>query len=123
MSRKIIEPIPNSSNIQIGKRLASIRKSCGFTQSQIAERIGVTQWVITSYEIGRAGISADVLARLCSVLKCSADTIIGLRQDSNAEIPNLRFIKRIKNIEQLPINQQKALLQTIDMFLKGAKRA
>ena len=123
MARKRINPLPNSTNIQIGRRLATIRKSRGLTQTQIAERIGINQRVVSDYEVGRAGVSANMLTRFCSALKCSADTIIGLKSESNTEKTNLRLSRRIKSIEQLPINQQKALLQNIDMFLRGAKRA
>jgi len=123
MARKRINPLSNSTNIQIGKHLATIRKSRGLTQTQVAERIGINQRVVSDYEVGRAGISADMLTRFCSVLKCSADAIVGLKPETNNEKIDLRLSRRVKRIEQLPFSQQKALLQNIDMFLKGAKRA
>lgn len=36
--------------------------------------------------------------------------------------PNLKIQKRMKKIDELPESQQKALLRTIDTFLKGAER-
>ena len=123
MARKRINPLLNSQNILIGKHLASVRKSRGLTQTQVAEQLGINQRVVSDYEVGRAGISADMLSRFCSLFKCSADTLIGLKPENNAGKLDLRFSRRIKNIESLPPNQQKALLQNIDMFLKGAKRA
>ena len=123
MARKRINPLHNPANIKIGKHLATVRKSCGYTQTQLAELVGINQRVVSDYEVGRAGISADMLNLFCTVLKCSADTIIGLKPETNTEKLNLRLTRRIKRIEQLPFNQQKALLQNIDMFLRGAKQA
>ena len=123
MARKRINPLQNPANIKIGKQLAAIRKAHGLTQSQLAEQVCINQRVVSDYEVGRAGISADMLIRLCSVLKCSSDNVIGLKPENKSEKPNLRISRRLKRIEQLPINQQKALLQNIDMFLKGAKLA
>jgi len=36
-------------------------------------------------------------------------------------MPNLKLQRRMKKIEGLPSSQQRALLQTIDTFLKGAQ--
>ena len=123
MPQKMKNPLPPVTTGNIGKRLADIRKLRGLTQTQLADLIGIKQYLISAYEIGRLALSADMLTRLCSVLKCSADTIIGLKSETNTEKINLRLARRIKRIEQLPFNQQKALLQNIDMFLKGAKQA
>jgi transcriptional regulator with XRE-family HTH domain len=122
MARKLKNPLPPVT-CNIGKRLADVRKVKGLTQTQLADLIGVKQYLISDYEVGRLALSADMLTRFCSALKYSADAIIGLKPESNIEKHNLRLSRRIKSIEQLPANQQKALLQNIDMFLKGAKRA
>ena len=122
MARKLKNQLPPLSNIQIGKRIAVIRKERGLTQTQLAERIGINQRLVSDYEVGRVGISAEMLARFCSVLQCSADSLITdipIKELSNN--PNLKLTKRLKHIEQLPPMQQKVLLQNIDMFLKGAK--
>ena len=121
MARKLKNPLPPAT-CNIGKRLADVRKAKGLTQTQLANLIGVKQYLISDYEVGRLALSADMLTRFCSALKCSSDTIIGLKPESHIEKHNLRLSRRIKSIEQLPANQQKALLQNIDMFLKGAKR-
>jgi len=123
MPQKMKNPLPPLTTANIGKRLADIRKTTGLTQTQLADHIGIKQYLVSDYETGRLALSADMLTRFCTALKCSADKVIGLKPEANSEKLNLRLSRRIKRIEQLPINQQKALLQNIDMFLKGAKRA
>jgi transcriptional regulator with XRE-family HTH domain len=124
MARKLknpISPVSPSDPVSLGKRLSLLRKSRGFTQAQLADLIGINQRLISDYEIGRVGISAEMIAHLCSALRCSADSLIGIKSDDfPTDSISLRFIRRIKEIEKLPLPQQKIILQNIDMFLKGA---
>jgi transcriptional regulator with XRE-family HTH domain len=103
----------------IGTRLANIRKSKGLTQVEVGNRIGIDQYLVSDYETGRLHLSDDMLIRFATALGTSADTILGL-DGSQVESPSLKLVKRLKKIEELPSAQQKALLQTIDGFLKGA---
>lgn len=107
----------------IGKRIAGIRKSKGFTQTQIADLIGINQHLVSYYETGRVAITADMLARFCAALKCSADDII----DVSSEIPkaktSLRLVKRMNAIDALPEATKKRILKTIDVALEAIKMA
>jgi len=122
MARKRVNPLPNTSNIQIGSRLATLRKSRGLTQTQVAEQIGINQRVISDYEVGRAGISAEMLLKLCSLLKCSADSLIGLNPEATTPRPSPRIYRYIQRIEGLPAKEQSVLMQTIDHYIKGSEQ-
>ena len=122
MARKRVNPLSNTSNIQIGSRLATIRKSRGLTQTQVAEQIGINQRVISDYEVGRAGISAEMLLKLCSLLKCSADSLIGLNPEATTPRPSPRIYRYIQRIEGLSAKEQKVLMQTIDHYIKGSEQ-
>lgn len=50
----------------------------GETQSQFADRIGLTQPTIALYESGKRSPDIETLARICRVCRCSADWLIGL---------------------------------------------
>lgn len=50
-------------------------------------------------------------------LGTSSDAFLGLN-GSEIDTPSLKLVKRLKKIEALPPPKQKALLQTIDGFLK-----
>lgn len=116
--RKNPLPILDGSKEPVGYRLASIRKAKGLTQVQVAERIGIPQYLVSDYETGRLHLSDDMIIRFAKSLGASSDMILGLDGHS-LEAPSLRLIKRFKKIELLPVAKQKALLQTIDGFLKG----
>jgi DNA-binding XRE family transcriptional regulator len=51
----------------VGQRLAEVRRARGFTQSQIAERMGVTKGRVSQIERGRIS-GQDVLARYAAAL-------------------------------------------------------
>ena len=114
------QPLPTlvSSSSSIRSRLSGIRKARGLTQVQVALQIGIPQNSVSDYETGRLHLSDDMIIRFAKVLGTSADAILGL-DGSEVETPSLKLVKRLKKIEQLPTPKQKALLQTIDGFLKG----
>jgi transcriptional regulator with XRE-family HTH domain len=112
-----------TNNESIGERLAKIRKSQGLTQKQVAVKIGITQTLISDYEVGRAHLTDKMLIRLAIVLNVSSDEILGLKkQTSPKSMPRLKLLTRMLEIEQLSPAQQKALLKNIDMFLKAARQ-
>lgn len=51
--------------IQLGKRLKAVREICGFSQAELAERLGVTQTYITRIENGK-GSTGDFLINVLS---------------------------------------------------------
>ena len=51
----------------VGARLAELRRARGFTQAQIAERMGVTKGRVSQIERGRVS-GQDVLARYADAL-------------------------------------------------------
>lgn len=105
----------------IGQRLARLRKEQGYSQVELAEKIGLTQSLISDYERGRLRLNAEMLARFALALDVSADAIIGLQASAATGKPKSRKIqRRLQALEKLPKRDQEALLRTIDAFLAKA---
>ncbi len=67
--------------VLFGQRVTFQRKACGFTQLQLAERIGATQSWIHAIERGkRAHLQAATVVRLCLALTCRSDYLLGLTE-------------------------------------------
>lgn len=49
----------------MNNRIKEIRKETGLTQKEFAERLGIKQNTVASYEIGRIGISDVVITSIC----------------------------------------------------------
>ena len=63
------------STIKIGKNIQAIRKSNGYTQEKLAEKIEISVRYISDIEQDRAKPSYEVLIKMCNLFKISLDQI------------------------------------------------
>ena len=112
----------NCSDENLGKRLARFRKAKGLTQIELSKEIGITQGLISAYECGRLRPNYEIITSFAQALEVTTDELLGLKEPKTAiKKPSLKILKRLNKIEQLPPSQQRALLQTIDNYLKGVE--
>ncbi len=71
-------------NISIGKKLAEIRKQHGFSQTELADILNVSNKLISKWECGLSVPCAEYLLVYSSVFKISIDEIV----NTNSEIIN-----------------------------------
>jgi transcriptional regulator with XRE-family HTH domain len=116
-------PPLNLGKETLGQRIARLRKERGYTQVQLAEKIGITQDLISAYELDKLGMQAQMVVRFAKALAVSTDELLGFkRAKSENEQPSLRLMRRIHKIKLLPAAQQKTLLRAIDLFIKAAEK-
>lgn len=72
-----------------GDRLKNERENKGFTMSALGEAIGVAKQTINSYEKGEKQPTISNLIKLCEVLDCSSDYLIGLSDDPRFNLVRL----------------------------------
>ena len=103
----------------LGERLARFRKERGFTQVELAQRMGITQALITDYERDKLRPYAEMVVRFALALGLATDEVLGLRAAPLASVARIprRFLRRLEALSQLPKRDQEALLRTIDAFL------
>ena len=124
MSRVARSPADREATVALGKRIAALRKSKHITQVELSERIGVSQPLISRYEIGKLRAPHDFITKIAEVLEVSADEIFGLAHDDKSNEEDRvtrRFARRLKLVKRLPKRDQDALLRTMDAFLQRAK--
>jgi transcriptional regulator with XRE-family HTH domain len=115
-------PALKLGNETIGQRIARLRKARGYTQVELAEKIGLIQNLVSDYERDKLRLHAEMVIRFAQALEVSTDELLGLsNSEKNGQNPSLRLLRRLKKIETLTTPQQKTLLKTIDLFLKGAQ--
>jgi transcriptional regulator with XRE-family HTH domain len=107
----------------LGQRLARLRKERGLTQKQIAESTGLIQELVSSYELDKLRLNSDMILRFAEVLEVSADELLrGSKSTVTAKKqPSIKLVRRMEQIEGLPLYEQRALLTTIDKFLTAAQ--
>jgi len=121
MPQKPLYELRSTGNdVSVGSRIVRIRKSLGLTQEEIADRVGITQTLFSSYERGRLKISAEMLGQIAIALEVTADELLGLAKPEKSSSINGKMLRRLKQIEALPIHKRRVIISNIDIFLKGA---
>lgn len=57
--------------------IKKLRKAHGLTQVELSKKLGVTQGNLSAWETGRWQPDMDSLRKLCEILDCSADYLLG----------------------------------------------
>ena len=63
----------------IRKKLKQEIETCGKSKTQIANELGISKPTLSQYLSGRAMPSLPTFAKLCEIIDCSADEILGLK--------------------------------------------
>lgn len=104
----------------IGERLSLLRKDQGMTQVVLAQATGLSQQLIAEYEAGRKNIPVWRLVNLAEAMGIAPEALLS---DSDGKTtkrgPAPRLQKQIEKISSLPKEQQKSILQVLDMALKA----
>ena len=79
--------------MDIGKRIAELRRERGINQEQLAELALLSRVTIAKYESGRVEPGAQALSRIADALEVTTDTLLGRSE----EIPDTG--KQPKTIE------------------------
>jgi transcriptional regulator with XRE-family HTH domain len=104
----------------IGNRIAAIRKKRGLTQADLAMKIGISQRLVSDYEVDRVKISAEMLGQFAFALNVSADQLLGLNNfEGDSKEISLRFARRFLEIEKLSEVKKKAILNMLDDSIKA----
>ena len=118
-SKNIPVSIPQSIS-PIGTRLAELRRSRGYTQAEVSERMGLSIKQISDYENNKVHMNDEMIIRFAIFLRVSSDVILGLK---SLEIPNesvnTRFTRRLKDLEALPESRKRAVVSILDEFIKN----
>lgn len=69
--------------VDISKKIKELRIERRMTQSEFAERLGVTKSSISSYENGSRLPSYDVLLKMARIFKVSTDVLLGHANKNN----------------------------------------
>jgi transcriptional regulator with XRE-family HTH domain len=103
----------------IGARISQLRKDKGMTQKELAERLEVSQPVVSDYENNVIRIPADIIGEIAQVLEVTSDELLGLKREARhtGAVKNRRLSRRLNAIDALPKRDQEALLRTIDAFI------
>lgn len=102
----------------LGQRIATLRKQQGHTQLQLADLLGLKQYVVASYETGRRRPSAALIPELAAALGVSIEELIGLDSAKRKPGPTPKLQQQIEQLQRLPKPKQKFVSEFLDTVLQ-----
>ena len=75
--------------VDFGEKLKLLRKRSGLSQEQLAQRLGVTKGMVSSYETSMRMPSYPVLLKIAQLFHVSTDTLLGLESDERIDLSGL----------------------------------
>lgn len=106
----------------INQRLKELRQVNNLTQSELAERVGLSYIQIGRYEKGKSSPSSDILQKLAEVLNTSTDFIMnGKSEQVEAQLSDKELIKQFKEVENMNSDDKNLIKTLIDAFITKKK--
>jgi transcriptional regulator with XRE-family HTH domain len=111
--------------LAIAQRVTALRKARGITQVELAERLDMSQALVSKYENGEVLLHAELLAQLATILDVSADELLGLRRKRArkpaaappAPVIDKGLARRFALLQSLPRRDKETVARTIDALV------
>ena len=104
--------------METGKIIASLRDKKGISQTELADKCGVSRVMIGKYERGEAIPSVDAAKKIADALEVSLDFLVG--EGINSKLDK-HALKRLQDLELLEDDKKKTLFDLIDTYIRDAK--
>lgn len=99
---------------ELGQRIKQLRKDMGWTQKELANRIGTSPAQLNKYEAGQNTPPLDKLVLFAEVLTTTADYLIAGNISENMPISNTRLVQRLQLIDQFDADEKETVIKLLD---------
>jgi transcriptional regulator with XRE-family HTH domain len=111
----------NKSN-NMGKNIRALRREKGWTQQDLAKKLGTTQKTITAYECGTRHPTAEKIPDIAALFGITVNELYGTTFTiKHAKAKNPKLWKKFEQVEQLPETDKRSVFRMIDGLLAGQK--
>lgn len=101
--------------------LKGLREARNLTQTRLAELIGVSPRVYNRWENGAATPHFDTVVKIADILEVSLDMLAGRSEKADTPIiHNAKLHELYKKVDQLPDEEQQALIILLDSLVARA---
>lgn len=104
--------------METSKIIASVRDKKGWSQTELADKSGVSRVMIGKYERGEAIPSIDAAKKIADALEVSLDYLVG--EGINSKLDK-QALKRLQDLDILEEDKKKTLFDLIDTYIRDAK--
>lgn len=103
----------------LGQKITQIRKEKKFSQSDIAEAVGVSRDAISKYERDDIIPSVENAKKIANVLQVSIDYLVS--ENEKDEVIDNNMLERIREIQKLSNMDKQTIINVIDAFIRDTK--
>ena len=108
--------------MELGQRIAQLRKEHGPTQAQLAELLGISQQQVASFEAGRRRVTVSMLPALARALAVPIEALLGVTLENGKRGPTPKLQQQLERISRLPRAKQRFVTEMLDTVLNQANR-
>jgi transcriptional regulator with XRE-family HTH domain len=105
--------------MKFGEKITQLKKAKNLSQIALAEATGISRDAISKYERGDAVPSVEYAKRIADVLGVSLDYLAG--DEDKEEVLDNEAVKRIKEIQKLPILEKEKIYSVVDALIRDHK--
>ncbi|MDI9470513.1 MAG: helix-turn-helix transcriptional regulator [Bacillota bacterium] len=98
-------------------KLRRLRLDAGMKQAELAERVGVSQATISSWENDQYPIGSDFLPALCELFNVTADELLGIKEPREFHAHRR---EGVTDVAQEDIDLVKRLQVIVEMHREGS---
>lgn len=96
---------------EIGNRISYLLNKNGITQKELADRINVSESVVSRYISGEREPKANVLANIATALRTTSDYLLGIEDDNFSQPRIKRMIAR--NADNMTAEEKRELINAL----------
>ena len=104
----------------MGERILALRKQRGWSQRQLAQKVGTSGPIVGRYERGEMTPSVEVAKKLADIFGVTLDYLVD-DTGNTADIKDKAMLKRLMDIEALDRKDKDTVVHVIDSLLRDAK--
>ena len=107
----------------LGSRIQELRKSLGYSQVELGQRIGVSKSQVNRYENKGIQPPADILIKIADLFGTSVDFLINGQSEEKAKatLKNAELLKQFKQVEDLPEEDRMTVIKFLGAYLRDFK--
>lgn len=103
---------------RVGMVIKKYRKEKGYTQFQMAEKIGVSEFYISALETGSRKPGRETLIKLSNEMSMPIEALLELETEQSIKFATEELYNKIKG---LPMEHQKKVVRILDFLIDELK--
>ncbi len=113
----------NKMKENLAIRIQELRKQKGWSQIELAEKIGLSKAQMSRYETKNVQPPADTLNKIATALDTTVDFLISgdKTEKAKAAIKNSELLQSFKEMDVLPEQEQTMLVKIIRAYVRDFK--